>query len=112
MKRQYDAAEAALHSHFEKLNFEAVRELITQKQLDCEFKYHDGGWDVFLTDEEFESAKRDLEEMKAAGGHASTLKIFDGEAAAKVCLHATVTDGRRRESSFVSEQYKRASGHL
>ena len=84
VEKQYDAKEAALHSHFEKLNFDAVREVIGQEQLDCEFKYGDGGWDVFLTEEEFELAKRDLEGMTAAGGYTSTLKIFEGEAAAKV----------------------------
>ena len=84
MEKQYDAKEAALHSHFETLNFDAVREVIGQEQLDCEFKYGDGGWDVFLTEEEFELAKRDLEGMTAAGGYTSTLKIFEGEAAAKV----------------------------
>jgi hypothetical protein len=84
VKKQYDEMEAALHSHFEKLNFEAVRRVIELEGLDCEFTYRDGGWDVFLTDEEFELAKRDLEGMKAAGGYVSTLKIFEGEAAAKV----------------------------
>ena len=89
VEKQYDAKEAALHSHFEKLNFDAVREVIAQEELDCEFKYGERGWDVFLTDEEFELAKRDLEGMRAAGGYTSTLKIFEGEAASKVHLLET-----------------------
>jgi len=90
VEKQYDTAEAALHSHFEKLNFDTVTALIVQNQLDCEFKYTDGGWDVFLTDEEFELAKRDLEGMKAAGGYTSTLRIFEGEEAARVTPYETV----------------------
>jgi hypothetical protein len=92
VEKQYDAKEAALHSHFEKLNFDAVREVIAQEELDCEFKYGEGGWDVFLTDEEFELAKRELEGMRDAGGYTSTLKIFEGEAASKVYLIETVID--------------------
>jgi glycine/D-amino acid oxidase-like deaminating enzyme len=84
VEKQYDANEAALHSYFEKLNFDAVRQLIYREHIDCEFKWEDGGWDVFLTDEEFEWAKRELEGMKSAGGYVSSLKIFEGEAAAKV----------------------------
>jgi hypothetical protein len=92
VEKQYDAKEAALHSHFEKLNFDAVSEVIAQEELDCEFKSGEGGWDVFLTDEEFELAKRDLEDMRDAGGYTSTLKIFDEDAASKVHLLETVID--------------------
>ena len=82
---QYDVQEAVRHSYFEKLNFESVRECIRREKINCEFKWEkDGGWDVFLTDEEFERAKRELEGMKSAGGYVSTLKIFSGEAATKV----------------------------
>ena len=86
MEKQYDAEEAALHSHFEKLNFEAVRELILREKIDCEFKWTQKGWDVFLTEEEFQLAKLKLEGMKRAGGYVSTLKIFEGKEAAKVPL--------------------------
>src|SRR5579862_7783905 len=82
---QHDAEEAARHSHFEKLNFDAIRDVIHREEIDCEFKWGiNGGWDVFLTDEEFEWAKRELEGMKAAGGYTSTMKIFEGKTAAKV----------------------------
>jgi hypothetical protein len=84
VQKQYDADEAARHSHFEKLNFDAVREVIRREKIDCEFEWGEGGWDVFLTDEEFELAKRELEGMKSAGGCVSTLKIFEGDSAAKV----------------------------
>ena len=67
------------------VDFDAVKEVIRREEIECEFKWgENGGWDVFLTDEEFEWAKRELEGMKAAGGCVSTLKIFEGEAAAKV----------------------------
>ena len=83
---QYGKEEAARHSYFEKLNFEAVKELIQREGIECEFKYTGGGWDVFLTDEEFSAAKRELERMKAAGGYTSSIKVFEGDAAAKVLL--------------------------
>lgn len=67
------------------MNFEAVKEIIDSEEIDCEFKWGDnGGWDIFLTDEQFEWAKRELEGMKSAGGYVSTLKIFEGDVAAKV----------------------------
>jgi hypothetical protein len=66
------------------MNFDAVRRVIDREKIECEFKWGDGGWDIFLTDEEFEWAKRELEGMKAAGGYVSTLKIFEGDVAAKV----------------------------
>jgi hypothetical protein len=81
---QYNQKEAARHSHFERLNFEAVKEVIQREGIDCEFKETGGGWDVFLTDEEFSAAKREVERMKAAGGYTSSIKVFEGEAAAKV----------------------------
>lgn len=86
VEEQYDAAEAALHSHFEKLNFEALKELIDREEIDCEFKWTQKGWDIFLKDEEFELAKRSVEGMKRAGGYGSTLKIFGSKQAAKVYL--------------------------
>lgn len=84
VKKQVDAEEAARHSHFEKLNFDAVKEVIRHEGIACEFKWGDGGWDIFLTEEEFEMAKRELEGMKSAGGYVSSLKVFEGEAAVKV----------------------------
>jgi hypothetical protein len=94
VKKQFDAEEAARHSHFEKLNFDAVKEVIRHEGINCEFKWGDGGWDVFLTEEEFESAKRELEGMKSAGGFVSTLKVFEEGAAAKVfSLPMSLTGG-------------------
>lgn len=73
------------------MNFDAIRDVVRREEIDCEFKWGDnGGWDVFLTDEEFEWGKRELEGMKAAGGYTSTLKIFEQESAAKVFLFTTV----------------------
>jgi hypothetical protein len=92
VSKQYDDAEAALHSHFEKLNFEAVKEVIEREKIECEFKWGEGGWDVFLTDEGFEAAKRELEGMKAAGGYVETLKIFEGKEAIKVPSLESGTD--------------------
>ena len=86
ISKQYSPTEASLQSHFEKLNFEAIRTLIQTENIECEFKYdqNGGGWDIFLTTEEFEEAKREIEGMKSADGYVSTLKIFEGEIAAKV----------------------------
>jgi hypothetical protein len=86
VEKQYCAEEAARHSHFEKLNFQAIRDLIWGEKIDCEFKWNEGGWDVFLTDEEFSNAKREVERMKAVGGHVASLKVFEGQAAARVHL--------------------------
>ena len=89
VEKKYDAAEAALRSHFEKLNFEALNELIDREEIDCEFKWTQKGWDIFLKEEEFELAKRSVEGLKRAGGYASTLKIFESKQAAKVYLKWT-----------------------
>jgi hypothetical protein len=87
VEKQYGNQESARHSHFEKLNFEAVKETIHGEGIDCEFKNTGGGgWDIFLTDEEFNVAKQNVEKMKAAGGYTSSLKIFKGTAAAEVGL--------------------------
>ena len=86
MENQYGSEEAARQSHFEKLNFEAVRDIISSEGVDCEFKWGKGGYDVFLTDEEFRWAKQELEKMKRAGGYTGSLKIFQGENACKVHL--------------------------
>jgi len=86
----YGKEEAALQSHFEKLNFDAVRELIQREGIDCEFKWDNrrGGWDIYLTDEDFEWAKRELEAMRDAGGYTSSCRVFQGEEASKVpCLN-------------------------
>lgn len=80
----YDAKQAACRSHFEKLNFDALSELVRREGIDCEYKYNGGGWNVYLTEEDFAQGKRELEGMKAAGGYVSSLKIFEGKEAAKV----------------------------
>jgi hypothetical protein len=84
VEKQHGASEAALQSHFEKLNFEEMKKVIQDEGIDCELKLGQGGWDVFLTDEGFETAKRELEGMKLAGGYTSTLKIYSGSSAATV----------------------------
>lgn len=105
---QYDRQEAARHSYFEKLNYEAVREVIRREGIECEFRSTGGGWDIFLTDEEFNVAKREVERMKAAGGYTSSLKVFEGDVAAKVLQYHQVHPlicCRLRESSFVRALY-------
>jgi hypothetical protein len=68
--------------------------VIWGEKIDCEFNWNEGGWDVFLTDEEFSNAKREVERMKAAGGFIASLKIFEGQVAAKVhILHCNLTTG-------------------
>src|SRR5271156_3645719 len=99
VSKQYDDAEAALHSHFENLNFDAVKEVIDREKIDCEFKWGEGGWDVFLNEEGFEAAKRELEGMKAAGGYVETLRIFRGKEAIKVPPLKSEVDVRLLESS-------------
>jgi hypothetical protein len=84
VEEQYGAEEAARQSHFEKLNFEAIRKVIGNEGIDCEFTWKEGGWDIFLTEEEFQNAKREVERMKAAGGYVETLKVYEGQAACKV----------------------------
>jgi hypothetical protein len=88
VEKEWGRAEAALQSHFEKLNFDAVREVIQREGLDCEFKWDDerGGWDIYLTDQDFEWAKRQLEGMQEAGGYTSSCRVFQGEEATKVPL--------------------------
>jgi hypothetical protein len=109
VEKQYGKEEIARHSYFEKLNFDAIKEIIQQEGIDCEFKFTGGGWDIFLTDEEFNAAKRDVERMKASGGYTSSLKIFEGPAAAEVI---PISKGRGftnrlLESSSVRVQYSR-----
>ena len=84
VEKQYCKEEVARHSHFERLNFDAVKEVIQREGIECEFKQTGGGWDIFLTEEEFNAAKREVERMKAAGGYTSSLKIYEGKTAAKV----------------------------
>jgi hypothetical protein len=86
VEKQWGKEEAALQSHFEKLKFDAVREVIQREGLDCEFKWDDerGGWDLYLTDKDFEWAKRELEGMRDAGGYTSSCRVFQGDEAAKV----------------------------
>src|ERR1700738_4439805 len=86
VEKQYCAEEAARHSHFEKLNFESIKEVILREGIECEFTWKEGGWNIFLTDEEFHNAKRELEKMKDAGGYVETLKVFSGQAACQVLL--------------------------
>jgi hypothetical protein len=111
VEKQYDAEEAACQSYFEKLNFDAVRDVITRENINCEFKWgENGGWDVFLTDEEFEHAKRELEGMKSACGYVSTLRIFEGEAAAKVLSSNDGIDTRLLVLNFVRGRFKLRNG--
>jgi hypothetical protein len=82
--QRYGSQEAVRRSHFEKLNFDAVRETILHEGIDCEFKHNGGGWTVYLTQEEFRVGLRDVESMRCAGGYVSSLRIFEGAEAAKV----------------------------
>jgi hypothetical protein len=84
VRDQYGPEEAARHSYFEKLNFTSIRDLVLSEGIDCELKWGAGGYDIFLTDEEFSWAKRELEGMKSAHGYTESLKIFDGENGSKV----------------------------
>jgi hypothetical protein len=79
-----------LRSWFDKLNFDAITELVQSEEIECEYKDNGGGWNVYLTEEAFRIGKRELEGMKSAGGYVSSLKIFEGKAAAKV-LHRVIS---------------------
>jgi hypothetical protein len=100
VERQYDAEEAARHSIFQKLNFDAVTKIIRDHEIDCEFKWGDGGYDVFLTQEEFDLAKRELEGMASAGGYVSSMKILEGADAEKVLYCRIALTERLPESSI------------
>jgi hypothetical protein len=64
-----------------------LKEIILNEGIECEFLQKGGGWDIFLTQEEFEIAKREVQLMREAGGYVESLKIFEGEAACGVlCL--------------------------
>ena len=78
------AEQAARRSWFEKLNFEAITRLVQREGIDCEYKDNGGGWEVYLTEEAFGVALRQIECLREAGGCVSSLKIFQGEEAAKV----------------------------
>jgi hypothetical protein len=84
--KQWGKEEAALQSRFEKLNFDAVKEVIQREGLNCEFKWDDerGGWDLYLKEKDFEWAKRELEPTRDAGGYTSSCRVFQGSEAAKV----------------------------
>jgi hypothetical protein len=86
VEKQYCVEEAARHSHFEKRNFDALRDVIVREKIDCEFTWKEGGWDVFLTQEDFEAAKREVERMKRAGGYVETLKVYSGKQACDVLI--------------------------
>lgn len=84
VEKQYDGEEAARHSFFQKLNFDTVVDVIRRENIVCEFKWGEGGWDVFLTEAEYKWAKQELEGMKSAGGYVSSIEMFEGKAAAEV----------------------------
>lgn len=81
-----------------------MREVIRCENVDCELIWGRSGWDVCLADTEFQWAKEELEGMKSAGGYVSTMKVFEGAAAAKVyCLFAIEVDSRLPGLSIAAE---------
>jgi len=97
----YDETQAARRSFFDKMNFDVITELVKREGIDCEYKDNGGGWNVYLTKDDFEMAKRDVEGMKAAGGYVSSLKIFEGQDGAEVFFNISqAANVRRRESNI------------
>jgi hypothetical protein len=83
-----------------------LTEVIFTEGIECEFLWKGGGWDIFLTEEEFRIAKREMRLMREAGGYVESLKIFEGEAACEVTfLRCQGVNGRLLESNFARVRF-------
>ncbi|KAK9372562.1 FAD dependent oxidoreductase [Lipomyces chichibuensis] len=95
---KYGPEEALLLSKFERDNFEAVKRLIKEDGVDCETVEDGESWQVFLTQEEFDEALRELTMMRDLGGDVHDIQVYMRDEAIAVtgiqgCFGAIVSPG-------------------
>ncbi|KAK9484500.1 FAD dependent oxidoreductase [Lipomyces starkeyi] len=95
---KYGSEEAARLSKFERDNFEAVKRLIKEDNVDCETVEGGESWQVFLTQEEFDEALREFTMMRDLGGDVHDIQVYMRNEAIEVtgiqgCFGAIVSPG-------------------
>ncbi|KAK9389170.1 FAD dependent oxidoreductase [Lipomyces mesembrius] len=95
---KYGPEEAVRLSKFERDNFEAVKRLIKEDNVDCETVEDGETWQVFLSQEEFGEALREFIMMRDLGGDVHDIQVYMRDEAIEVtgiqgCFGAIVSPG-------------------